>query len=140
MALNFQLQFLTSRKRFEGSKNNSNIRKSKKKSIDICLLFFSESLHTIMSELNTAYFTQKKENVPHDPAGPVLMADSPIMHTYMCDPCGARHCLCSCCPAKSEETSARLGQLRSAYTIRTPSLTGAELVQAVDIWSGHFDI
>ena len=58
----------------------------------------------------------------------------------MCDPCGARHCLCSCWLVKSGKTSARLGQLRSAYIIRKPSLTGAKLVQTVDIWSGHFDL
>ena len=108
MALNFQLQFLTSRKRFGGLKTIPTLERARKNlSVYVLYFFLRESAYDYERVKYSVFYAKK--NVPRDPAGPVLMADAPIMHTYMCDPCGARHCLCSCWPAKSGETSARLG-------------------------------
>ena len=79
MALNFQLEFLTSRKRFGGVKTIATLERAKK-NLSICLLFFSERLPTIMCELNTAYFTQKKCAAPS--CWPGSHGRRSIMHTY----------------------------------------------------------
>ena len=82
MALNFQLQFLTSRKRF-GVKAIATLERARKNlSIYVFYFFLRDSAY----DYERIKHTQK--NAPGDPAGPLLMADAPIMHT-MRDPCVA---------------------------------------------------
>ena len=161
MALNFQLQFLTSRKRFGGVKTIARLERARKNlSIYVFYFFLRESAY----DYERVKYSVKKM------CRAILLARFSWQTLPLC----IRICAI---PVARDTASARAGRQRvgkrqldsvnsAALTlpllvlagkewgnvsstrstpqrlhyIRTPSLTGAELVEAVDIWSGHFDI